>query len=122
MQRLLALNLVLFTMTSCDVLMQIAEQNVQEASHLPPSESEISAGPKEALRVGITNAVSSSSANNGFLNNSLIKMPFPPEADRAATTLRDLGMGNIVDQFVETLNHGAEQASAKATPHFCKRH
>jgi hypothetical protein len=29
-----------------------------------------------------------------------------------------LGMGKVVDQFIETLNHGAEQASAKATPIF----
>tara|TARA_R110002050_G_scaffold30928_4_gene79157 strand:+ start:1466 stop:2179 length:714 start_codon:yes stop_codon:yes gene_type:complete len=118
MKKLLALALVLFTMTSCDVLMQIAEEGAKGASSLPPSESEISTGLKEALRVGITNAVSSSSAKNGFLNNSLIKIPFPPEAERAANTLRDLGMGNMVDQFVETLNHGAEQASAKATPIF----
>jgi len=118
MKRLLALALVLVTMTSCNVLMQIAEEGAKGASNLPPSESEISSGLKEALKVGITNAVSSSSVKNGFLNNSLIKIPFPPEAERAANTLRDLGMGNIVDQFTETLNHGAEQAAAKAKPIF----
>jgi len=98
--------------------MDIAEQGAQGMSTLPPTESEISAGLKEALRVGITNAVSATSTNNGFLNNSLIKIPFPPQAERAATTLRDLGMGDIVDRFVETLNHSAEQAAAKATPIF----
>jgi hypothetical protein len=115
MKRLLALAILLISMSSCDVLLQMAEQG---SSNLPPSESEISTGLKEALRVGIKNAVSSSSTQNGFLNNSLIKIPFPPEAEKASKTLRDLGMGNIVDQFVETLNHGAEQASAKATPIF----
>jgi len=118
MKRLLALALLLFSMASCDVLMDIAEQGAQGMSTLPPTESEISAGLKEALRVGITNAVSATSTNNGFLNNSLIKIPFPPQAERAATTLRDLGMGDIVDRFVETLNHSAEQAAAKATPIF----
>ena len=118
MKRLLTLAVLLLSMASCDVLMDMAEQGAQGVSTLPPSENEISAGLKEALRVGITNAVSSTSKNNGFFNNSLIKIPFPPQAERAATTLRDLGMGNIVDRFVETLNHGAEQAAAKATPIF----
>lgn len=115
MKKILALLILSLSLGSCDVLMEMAQQG---NSSLPPSESEISRGLKEALRVGIQNAVSSSSAQNGFLNNSLIKIPFPPEAERAATTLRDLGMGSIVDQFVETLNHGAEQASAKASPIF----
>lgn len=115
MKRLLTLAILIISMSSCDVLLQMAEQG---SSNLPPSENEISSGLKEALRVGITNAVSSSSTQNGFLNNSLIKIPFPPEAEKASQTLRDLGMGNLVDQFIETLNHGAEQASAKATPIF----
>ncbi|QNR23509.1 DUF4197 domain-containing protein [Croceimicrobium hydrocarbonivorans] len=106
---------LLFSASSCDALLQIAQES---SSQMEPSESEINRGIKEALEVGIRNAVSRSSKENGFYNNPLIKIPFPPEAERAAKTLGDLGMGNLVDQFVETLNHGAEQASAKASPIF----
>ncbi len=105
----------LFLLSSCDTLLQIAETSNQL---LEPSESEINQGIKEALRVGITNAVNKSSKKDGFYGNPLIRIPFPPEAERAAKTLRDLGMDKVVDDFVETLNHGAEQASAKATPIF----
>jgi len=85
---------------------------------MEPSQTEINQGLKEALQIGISNAVNRSSQNNGFYNNPLIRIPFPPEAERAATTLRDLGFGKVVDDFVETLNHGAEKASAKASPIF----
>ncbi len=106
---------LLFMTSSCDALLQIAQES---SAQMEPSEPEINRGIKEALEVGIRNAVSRSSQENGFYHNPSIKIPFPPEAERAAKTLRDLGMGNLVDQFVETLNHGAEQASAKASPIF----
>lgn len=104
-----------FLLSSCDALMHLANSGGPLGE---PSESEISAGIKEALRVGITNAITQSSQKDGFYGNPLIRIPFPPEAERAASTLRDLGFGKLVDDFVETLNHGAEQASAKATPIF----
>ncbi|HCQ17292.1 MAG TPA: DUF4197 domain-containing protein, partial [Cryomorphaceae bacterium] len=50
--------------------------------------------------------------------NSLIRIPFPPEAAKVEQTVRDLGLDKQVDQFVETLNHGAEEAAEKATPIF----
>ena len=70
--------------------------------------------------MGIENAIRRSSQQNGFYLNPEIKIPFPPEAQKAAKTLRDLGMDKLVDDFIETLNHGAEQASAKATPIFAE--
>jgi hypothetical protein len=90
----------------------------RSSANRAPSESEISSGIREALTVGITKAVTNSSQANGFYSNPLIKIAFPPEAERAAQVLRDLGMGKTVDDFVETLNHGAEEATKKATPIF----
>lgn len=101
---------------SCDQLQQIAKTAGEALA--PPTKSEVTQGLKEALSVGIKNAVFKTSQNNGFLNNSLIKIPFPQEASKIESTVRNLGLGNQIDQFVATLNHGAEEASKKATPIF----
>lgn len=107
--------LLALVMISCDQLTPLLET---ASSSLPPTESEISQGIREALIVGAKNTVAQTSKTNGFLNNSLIKIPFPPEAAKVEQTARDLGLDKQVDQFIETMNHGAEKASAKATDIF----
>lgn len=104
---------------SCDVLMQMSDEMAQGMStNLPLTEAEVSSGLKEALKIGITNTVLQTSAENGYLDNSLIRIPFPEEAAKVKSTLTDLGFGNLVSQFEESMNHAAEQASAKATDLF----
>lgn len=100
---------------SCDVL---TEMSSTMQTNLPLTEAEVSSGLREALKVGIKNAVTQTSAENGYYGNSLIKIPFPPEAQRVKSTLTDLGMNSLVDRFEESMNHAAEQASAKATDIF----
>lgn len=112
----LLLPLLCVFLLSCDQLQQIAKTAGQTLT--PPSESEVSSGIKEALTLGITNAVFKTSQTNGFLNNPLIKIPFPPEAAKVEKMARDLGLGKKVDEFVSTLNHGAEKAAKEATPIF----
>src|SRR5829696_4709138 len=46
----------------------------------PLTNDEIIAGLKEALNVGSNNASSSASKVDGYFRNSIIKIPFPPEA------------------------------------------
>lgn len=117
MRKIIPLILAISLLSSCDALLQMAETGQQM---MEPSQSEINQGLREALKVGIENAIRRSSQQNGFYLNPEIKIPFPPEAQKAAKTLRDLGMDKLVDDFIETLNHGAEQASAKATPIFAE--
>jgi hypothetical protein len=106
----------LLIFTACDQLGAVLETAGTMAT--PPTEAEISKGIREALIVGAKNSIAQTSKTNGFLNNSLIKIEFPPEAKKVEETARNLGLGAQVDQFVETMNHGAEQASAKATSIF----
>ncbi|WP_417612971.1 DUF4197 domain-containing protein [Owenweeksia hongkongensis] len=113
--RLVLSTLLAFCLLSCDQLNTLVEN---AGSTLPPTESEISSGIREALIVGAKNAINETSKKNGFLNNSLIKIPFPAEAQKVEKAARDLGLDAQVDQFIETMNHGAEQASAKATDIF----
>lgn len=102
---------------SCDQLLPLLE-SAGSSITTPPTKSEVTSGIKEALTVGIKKTVLQTSTTNGFLGNSLIKIPFPDEAAKVESTVRKLGLGSKVDEFVETLNHGAEEASKKASPIF----
>src|SRR4051812_8768360 len=68
------------------------------------SESEIGAGLKEALQIGAKNATSKVSAVNGFFGNALIKVLMPPEAKKVENTLREIGLGDQVDQAILSMN------------------
>ena len=82
------------------------------------TEEDIISGLKEALKVGSENAGAKGSQVDGFFKNPLIFIPFPPEVQKVADKLRELGMQEQVDKFVETLNRGAEEACKKAAPIF----
>lgn len=75
------------------------------------TESEIIDGLKEALSKGSNQAASLASATGGFNNSTLIKIPFPQDAQKMETKLRAIGMGAEVDKFVKALNDAAELAS-----------
>ena len=79
---------------------------------------DVAKGLKEALTNGITNGANKASAVNGFLGNPKIKIPFPPDIQKVETKLRQVGMGDQVDKFIETLNRGAEEAAKEAKPIF----
>jgi len=97
-----------------NVFQSISYQNKIEV----PSDEDIANGLKEALQVGATNAANVLHQNGGYLNNPLVKIPFPPEAATVEQKLRQVGMGAKVDQFIATMNHGAEDAAIKAAPIF----
>ena len=84
------------------------------------SSSEIATGLKEALRIGVDKGATQASAIDGYFKNNLIKILFPPEAQRVDSRLRQLGFGKQVDQFVLALNRSAEDAAKKAKPVFLK--
>lgn len=109
--------LSIFTLSSCDELGAVLE-SAGTGTTGPPTKSEIAEGIREALIVGTQNTIAQTSKTNGFLNNSLIRIPFPPEAQKVEEAARNLGLDRQVDQFIETMNHGAEKASEKATPIF----
>lgn len=82
------------------------------------SESDIAKGLKEALTVGAKNASSQLNAVDGFNKNMKVRIPFPEDAQRVATKLREMGFGKKVDEFEQTLNRAAEQAAREAAPIF----
>lgn len=82
------------------------------------SETDIISGLKEALKLGANNASTQLNALDGFNKNLAIRIPFPPEATKVSTTLRQYGYGAKVDEFELTLNRAAEQAAKDAAPIF----
>lgn len=104
--------------TSAQVNQAIGDINKTLGSDTPLSTSEVAQGLKEALIKGISNGADLASAFDGYLKNPEIKIPFPPEVQKVETKLRQIGLGSQVDKFVETLNHGAEDAAKEAKPIF----
>ncbi len=82
------------------------------------SNEEVISGLKEALQVGIKNAVNQSAAIDGFLSNPEIRLPFPPDAIKVKEKALQLGMSSQVDKFETTLNRAAEEAVKEALPIF----
>ncbi len=82
------------------------------------SNDDIIGGLKEALNVGTNNSTASASKVDGYLKNTKIKIPFPPEAQQMEKTLRDVGMNEQVDNFVVSMNRAAEEAAKSAAPIF----
>ena len=79
---------------------------------------EVIKGLKEALTVGIKNAVDSSAVLDGFLKNPEIRLPFPPDAMKVKEKALNLGMQGQIEKFETTLNRAAEEAVKEALPIF----
>jgi hypothetical protein len=73
---------------------------------------------KDALLNGITNGVKIVSVKDGYFGNSLIKIPFPTEAQPIVSALQMVGAGSLVDKLVLQINRSAEDAAVEATPIF----
>ncbi len=114
----LLLGLQLLLLTSCEFLLAVAEEATKQQGPYVPSQTEMSAGLKEALLNGTTFAVNTLSEDGGFLNDPQVRIPFPPEAQFAADKLREIGLGQLVDNFEARLNEGAEKGAKLAAPIF----
>lgn len=82
------------------------------------SNEDIVAGLKEALSVGARNSSDKLSNVDGFFANAAIKVLMPEEAKKVESTLRNIGLGNMVDKAILSMNRAAEEASKSAAPIF----
>lgn len=82
------------------------------------SKEEIAAGLKQALEVGATKGTTQLSAVDGFFKNAALKILMPEEAKKVEQQLRSLGMGNLVDKAILSMNRAAEDAAKSAAPIF----
>ncbi|UCG50499.1 MAG: DUF4197 domain-containing protein [Candidatus Latescibacterota bacterium] len=77
-------------------------------------ESTVTAGLKEALRIGTERSTASTSKLDGFYKNALIRIALPEQYASVAKTLKNIGMGSYVDDFERSMNRAAERASGEA--------
>jgi len=82
------------------------------------SEGDAGRGIKEALAQGVTKAVLNLHRTDGFFGSDLYKVLLPPDARRAETALRGVGLGGQVDKAILAINRGAEDAVGEAAPIF----
>ncbi len=88
------------------------------AGTVNPSPDEMANGLKEALEKGTGLSVDRLNLENGFLGNPAIKLPFPEEAIQVERSLRKIGLGNLCDQLITSINRAAEDAVKEARPLF----
>lgn len=67
---------------------------------------------------GINKGADQAAQPDGFYRNKLIRIPFPPDAQRIANTLRSIGLGSQVDKFELSLTRVGENAAKSAKPIF----
>lgn len=95
----------------CDVISQLPQST-------GVTESEAGQGIREALSQGLVKAVLHLNREDGFFKDALYKILLPPDAKKIENTLRDIGLGSIVDKAILQINRGAEDAAAFAKPIF----
>ncbi len=115
MRYFIALILCITATCSCDTAKQLLNSLPQSGGL---STDDIAAGLKEALTVGTQNGTARLSAVDGFFANAAIKILMPPEAQKVENTLRNVGLGNVVDKAILSMNRAAEDAAKSATPIF----
>lgn len=117
-QAIIVLAIVFTACTSTQINQALSDANKVLTAEQSLTSSEVGEGLKEALVKGISLGADRVSQTDGYLKNPQIMIPFPPDVKKVEERLRQLGLGNQVDNFVTTLNRGAEDAAKEAKPIF----
>ena len=76
-------------------------------------QSGVTAGLREALKVGTERVVSSIGANDGFNADPAIHIPLPPQLQKVQGSLKKFGLSALADDVELRLNQAAEAAAPK---------
>jgi hypothetical protein len=77
-------------------------------------DSDLIEGLKEALSMGTKAAVGLVSQEDGYFGNEIIKILMPEDLRKVSDTLKTIGFQKQVDEFVLSMNRGAEKAAPAA--------
>jgi hypothetical protein len=91
---------------------------LKSASTTSLSDTQIGAGLKEALSVGIKNTIALLGKQDGYLGNPAVKILLPAGIQKADPLLRKAGFGPKLDEFVLSMNRAAEKATPLAADIF----
>lgn len=109
----------LYSSLSAFDLGKIVNENVlgQKSKSSSLGEDYKTSGLKKALEIGTKYAISSLSGE-GFLNNSLVKIPLPKSLQNVANIVSKVGGQKYVDDLVKTMNLAAGEAVPKTATIF----
>jgi len=102
----------------------LGKKSTNQTSALPAnwasslSQDQMIQGLKEALGKGVQHAISQLGHDGGFLTNQNVKIPLPEKLHTVEKTLRAIHQDALADDFVNTMNHAAEQAVPEAASVF----
>lgn len=99
------------------IIFAVLINHVSRAQSIP-STLDIGTALKQALQQGTSKSTDQLSAVDGFFGNAAIKIFFPPEAQKAEKTLRSLGLNQLCDNVILSMNRAAEGAAKEAKPIF----
>jgi hypothetical protein len=102
-----------FTFIACEELESLLGEESDKLT-----ESEVVDGLKTALQVGTDTAVNVTSSINGYYGDEIIKILLPQEVQEVESYLRTSGLGNLLDDFILSMNRAAEDAADEAGPIF----
>ncbi len=125
MKKVITLFLVIFTLSSCEILEQLIQEN---SGSLAPSDTEVVQGLKKALEMGTEYAVKNLNKKDGYYGNPKVKIPLPKDVKNVLETamnsnvVKKIGADKIlqkkIDNFVLAVNRSAEAAAIEAKPIF----
>lgn len=94
--------------------------NATSNTNLPANltQDQVVQGLKQALSKGVSNAIAQLGHDGGFLTNASVKIPIPNTLSYIEKGLRSAKQDKYADEFVETMNHAAEQAIPEAASVF----
>lgn len=87
---------------------------------MPLSNEEVVDGLKEALKVATNNSTDHVSKTDGYLKDTSLFIPFPPQAEKMKEKLVKLGLKDKVTEFETSINQAATDAATKSAPIFNK--
>jgi hypothetical protein len=96
----------------------ITGSNAAPAGVASLTQGEMYDGLKQALSKGVQQAVANLGHEGGYLNNLDVKIPVPDSLKRVQQAAHVVGQDKVVDEFIATMNHAAEQAVPEAAAIF----
>ena len=111
MKRIFTMILLSSLFYGCDIIKQLPQMT-------GVTEAEAGEGIKEALSQGLVGAVLKLNREDGFFKDAFYKILVPDDAKKVENTLRDIGLGSMVDKAILQINRGAEDAAGYAKPIF----
>jgi hypothetical protein len=104
----------LLAVTPCFAQLSKIWDKLRATDAVKSGQTKIADGLKEALRVGVNNAVAMLGKTDGYLSNEALKIRLPEQLKGLENALRSLGLGQTVDNFVLSMNRAAEAAAPLA--------